>query len=76
MRRMTFPLAVDGLRLPALLGLDATVMRQLAAQGQTVPSPTAVRGQIDTGTMVTAVGPSILASLKAVRSSPNTPRGI
>jgi hypothetical protein len=63
---MTFPLAVDGLRLPTLLGLDAKVMQHLAAQRQTVPSPTAVRAQIDTGTVVTAVSPGILASLKAV----------
>jgi hypothetical protein len=66
MLRLTFALAHDGLMLPALVGLNAPTMQSLQAQGILLPRPLQVRGQIDTGTLVTGVGPAVLRSLGAV----------
>ena len=65
MPRLTFAVSPDGLMLPALLGPDSTAMQQLVAQGNPVPKPVQARAQIDTGTVVTAVGPGVLAALGA-----------
>ncbi len=65
MPQINFTLSPDGLLLPALLGLDASAMQDLQAQGQPLPRPLQVRGQIDTGSLVTGVGPAVLAALGA-----------
>ena len=70
MPQLTFAMAPDGLPLPALVGLDAATVQQLAAQGQPPPSLIQVRCQIDTATTVTAVVPSILTALGAIPGRP------
>ncbi len=62
---MTFAVAPDGLLMPALVGPDTVAMQHLLAQGNPLPRPVQVRTLIDTGTVVTAVGPGILTTLDA-----------
>jgi hypothetical protein len=65
MPRLTFGVAPDGLMMPALLGPDTVVMQKLLARNKPVPQPIQARSQIDTGTVVTAVGPAVLTALAA-----------
>ena len=48
------------------MGPDSGVIQQLHAQESALPKPIQVRGQVDTGTLVTAVGPGTLAALGAI----------
>jgi hypothetical protein len=69
MPRLTFPIAPDGLRVPAILSPDAAELHRLMAAGQ--PPPTRhVRGMLDSGTTVTAVIPSLLKALGATPGKP------
>jgi hypothetical protein len=65
MPRLTFAVAPDGLMMPALVGPDARAMQKLLARNKPVPKPIQVRSQIDTGSVVTEVGPGILTALSA-----------
>jgi hypothetical protein len=63
MPKLEFPVAPDGLLVDVLIGLDrATILPQLAT-GQPIGAPVAARGEIDTGSNVTAVSAAILQCL-------------
>jgi hypothetical protein len=65
MPRLTFPFGPDGWLVPALLGLPASLMQSLHAQGAALPPPVHARGLLDSGTTVTAVAPWVLSRLNA-----------
>jgi hypothetical protein len=69
MQRLSFPIAPDGLRVPALIGPEAAELQRLVSQGSALPTPLHVRGLFDSGTTVTGISPSILA---AVGAAPGT----
>jgi hypothetical protein len=59
MAKLVFPVLPDGLRVDVLIGLDgATTVAQLAA-GQPITAPIRARGEIDTGSNMTAVSAAI-----------------
>ncbi len=63
MPRLAFPVLPDGLLVDVLIGLDgATVVAQLAA-GTPMTPPVWARGEIDTGSNMTAVSQAILQRL-------------
>jgi hypothetical protein len=63
MPRLVFPVLPDGLLVDVVIGLDgATTTAQLAA-GQPLTAPLRARGEIDTGTNVTAVSAALLQRL-------------
>src|SRR5438270_6187420 len=63
MPKLVFPVQVDGLLVDVLIGLDgATTLARLAA-GQAITAPVPARGEIDTGSNVTAVSTAILQRL-------------
>jgi hypothetical protein len=66
MPRLTFPFLPDGLLVPTLVGLGAAAMQNLLAQGKPLPAPLHVRGQLDSGSALTAVAPWLLSALNAV----------
>jgi hypothetical protein len=64
MPRLVFPVLPDGLLVDVVIGLDRpTTVAQLAA-GQLLTAPIRARGEIDTGTNVTAVSAAILQQLR------------
>jgi hypothetical protein len=63
MPRLVFPVLPGGLLVDVLIGADrATMLAQLAA-GQPVTAPIPARGEIDTGSNITAVNAAILKRL-------------
>jgi hypothetical protein len=63
MPRLVFPVLAEGLLVDVFIGLDgATTAAQLAA-GQPMTAPIRARGEIDTGSNVTAVSAAILQRL-------------
>jgi hypothetical protein len=63
MSKVVFPVLADGLLVDVLIGLDdARTLAQLAA-GQPITPPVPTRGQIDTGSNVSAVSTAILQRL-------------
>jgi hypothetical protein len=63
MAKIVFPVLPDGLLVDVLIGLDrAMTVAQLTA-GHPITTPLAARGEIDTGSNVTAVSPAILRRL-------------
>ena len=55
MSKLVFPVLADGLRVDGLIGLDGATIVALLAAGQPIPAPLSARGEIDTGSNVTAV---------------------
>jgi hypothetical protein len=66
MPRLTFAFSPDGLLVPALVGLDALAMQNRLARGEPLTRPIHVRAQIDSGSLVTGVGPATLTALGAI----------
>ncbi len=63
MPKLVFPVLSDGLLVDVLIGLDsATTVGQLAA-GQPITMPLRARGEIDTGSNMTAVSTALLQRL-------------
>ena len=63
MPKLVFPVLPDGLLVDVVIGLDgATTTAQLAA-GQPLTAPIRARGEIDTGTNVTAVSAASVPEL-------------
>jgi len=63
MPKLIFPVLAQGLLVDVLIGLDrATTAGQLAA-GQPITAPIRARGEIDTGSNVTAVSAALLHRL-------------
>jgi hypothetical protein len=63
MARCTFAVQADGLIVDVLVTLERLALDGLRARGQPVPAPIPCRGLIDTGTNITAIGPSLRARL-------------
>jgi hypothetical protein len=63
MPKIAFPVLPDGLLVDALIGLDGATTAAHIAAGQPVPAPLFARGEIDTGSNVTAVSAAILRCL-------------
>ncbi len=63
MPKLTFPVQPDGLIVDVLIGLDRPTTIGLLAAGQPIPAPIRARGEIDTGSNVTAVSAAILQRL-------------
>jgi hypothetical protein len=66
MPHLTFVTAIDGPAIDVLIGLSAPKMRSLQNAGQPIPPPSQVRALLDTGTDVSAVSASCLASFGAI----------
>src|SRR5436305_10095783 len=66
MPRLNFPFGPDGLMVPALVGLPASVVQPLQAQGFPLPASVHARGMSDCGSTITAVAPWVLSRLNAV----------
>src|SRR5262249_31921471 len=60
---LIFPIATDGLRVPVLIGHDSARLQAFQVAGMPLPTPLHAQGLLDTGTDVTAVGPSLLNTL-------------
>jgi hypothetical protein len=60
---LIFPVVPDGLRVPVLIGHDADQLQAMLVAGTPLPMPRRARGLIDTGSDITAVGPSIITAL-------------
>lgn len=65
MARLTFPALPSGLFVPVWIGRSGQELAMLLASGQSVPPPLQARGQIDTGSDLTAVAASLLQALGA-----------
>src|ERR1700757_152145 len=63
MPKLAFPVLPAGLLVDVVIGLDKDTIAAQIAAGQPVTAPLLVRGEIDTGTNVTAVSASILRGL-------------
>src|SRR5262249_12698117 len=61
-----FSISIDGLRVPAFIGLDSAPVQKQVSLGKPVSRPLQIRGQFDTGSIVTGVVPGILAQLGAI----------
>jgi hypothetical protein len=66
MPHLTFSIKGIEYTLDVLIGVDGKTMAGLQAAGQPIPAPVRARGQIDTGTDVTAVAPQVLQQLGLV----------
>jgi hypothetical protein len=63
MPRLDFSVLSDGLLVDVVVGLDADTTADQIAAGQRVTRPVLTRGEVDTGTNVTAVSAAILRRL-------------
>ena len=63
MPRLDFPVLADGLLVDVLIGLDGETTAALFAAGQPIAGPIHARGELDTGSNVTAVSAAILQRL-------------
>ena len=66
MAKLTFPLLADGLRVDVVVGLDGATLTAQLKSGQPIPAPVTARGEIDTGSNITAVATAILRQLGVV----------
>jgi hypothetical protein len=55
MPKINFPVLADGLVVEVLIGLDGETTTNLVAAGRPITVPILARGEIDTGSNVTAV---------------------
>jgi hypothetical protein len=65
MPKLVFPVLPDGLLVDVLIGLDGATTVALLAAGQPISAPLHARGEIDTGSNMTAVSAAILRRLGA-----------
>jgi hypothetical protein len=63
MPRLDFPLLPDGLIVDAVIGVDRPTTEAQLAAGQPLVRPITARGEVDTGTNMTAVSAAILRRL-------------
>ena len=63
MRKFTFAAGKNGLMVPVFVGLDGDTTAQLFAKSLPITSPVGARGNIDTGSTVTAVSPWVFQRL-------------
>jgi hypothetical protein len=63
MTKLSFPVLPDGLIVDVVIGLDGDTTTAQIAAGQPVTRPILTRGEIDTGTNITAVNAAILQRL-------------
>ncbi len=67
MANLTFPVVPSGLAVPVWVGLNGNQAATLHAAGLPIPPPVAARGEVDTGSNVTAVASWVLQRLALVR---------
>ena len=63
MPRLSFPIAKDGLRVEALIGLDSATTITLAQAGSPITPPSKIKALLDTGSDVSAAAPRVLQQL-------------
>ena len=63
MSKVVFPVLRDGLLVDVVIGLDRPAMLAQLSPGQLITAPVLARGEIDTGSNVTAVSSAILHRL-------------
>jgi hypothetical protein len=63
MPKLVFPVLPDGLIVDVVIGLDRDTIAAQIAAGQPVTSPILTRGEVDTGTNVSAVSAAVLRRL-------------
>lgn len=63
MPKLAFPVLPDGLLVDTVIGVDGDTTAAQIAAGQRVTRPILARGEIDTGTNMTAVSRAILRQL-------------
>jgi hypothetical protein len=63
MPKFTFPFGQNGLMVPVIVGLDGDTTTHLFTKGLPITPPVEARGNIDTGSTVTAVCPWVLQKL-------------
>ena len=63
MPKLVFPVLPDGLLVDVVIGLDGDRIADQIAAGQPVTPPLFTRGEVDTGTNITAVSAAILRRL-------------
>jgi hypothetical protein len=61
--RLEFPLLPDGLIVDAVVGVDRPTTKAQIVAGQPITRPVSARGEVDTGTNMTAVSAAILRQL-------------
>jgi hypothetical protein len=76
MPRLTFSIPADGLAVDVRVNLDGAALRTMRSLGQPLPASIAASGLIDTGTDISAVGPSILTQLAVPVYGHGTTMGI
>jgi hypothetical protein len=62
MAQLVFPVLPDGLLVDVMVGLHGAALAAQVAAGAVTP-PVAARGEIDTGSNITAVSPAVLRAL-------------
>ncbi len=72
MPTLTFPVDLDGMMLPVLIGLNGNETAARAAAAQSIPLPVSVKGIVDTGTNVTCVTQAVLSRLAVAASGQGT----
>src|SRR5258708_2494370 len=63
MAKLVFAFLPDGLAVDVLIGLDGATLTAQVASGQALTHPIFTRGEIDTGSNITAVSTAILQRL-------------
>src|SRR5208283_52483 len=63
MPKFTFAAGQNGLMVPVVVGLDGHTTTQLFAKGLPITPPVEARGNIDTGSTVSAVSPWVFQRL-------------
>jgi hypothetical protein len=63
MTKLVFPFLPDGLAVDVVIGLDGATLAAQVASGQAMTPPILTRGEIDTGSNITAVSTAILQRL-------------
>lgn len=72
MPTLIFPVDLDGLLLPVLIGLNGNETAARAAAAQPIPLPVSVNAIVDTGTNVTCVSQVVLSRLAVAASGQAT----
>src|SRR5262245_20533643 len=72
MPALTFPVDLDGMLLPVLIGLNGNETAARAAAAQPIPLPVSVKAIVDTGTNVTCVSQAVLSRLSVAASGQGT----
>jgi hypothetical protein len=72
MATLSFPASPDGLPVTVVIGVDGQTTTDLYLAGLPIPAPVSLRGEVDCGSSVSNVPPSVLKSLGITRGIPAT----